>query len=83
MYIKNICKVPLMTVKEKKSIFKKVTKENSVKTVRKTVSQKIKNKTIFKIANNLNNVLIYIIDDKYTQDNETQCKNIFFSRICS
>lgn len=43
MYIKNIGKVPLMTVKEKKSIFKKVTKENSVKTVRKTVSQKIKN----------------------------------------
>jgi len=43
MYIKNIGKVPLMTVKEKKSIFNKVTKENSVKTVRKTVSQKIKN----------------------------------------
>ena len=43
MYIKNIGKVPLMTVKEKKSIFNKVTKENSVKPVRKTVSQKIKN----------------------------------------
>ena len=42
-------------------------------------SQKIKNKTIFKIANKLNNVLIYISDDTYTQNNETQCKNIFFS----
>ena len=42
-------------------------------------SHKVKNKTIFKIANNLNNVLVYIIDDKYTQDNETQCKNIFIS----
>ena len=42
-------------------------------------SHKVKNKTIFKIANNLNNVLVYTIDDKYTQDNETQCKNIFFS----
>ena len=43
MYIKNIGKVPLMTVKDKRSIFNKVTKENSVKTVRKNVSQKIKN----------------------------------------
>ena len=43
MYIKNIGKVPLMTVKDKRSIFIKVTKENSVKTVRKNVSQKIKN----------------------------------------
>ena len=43
MYIKNIGKVPLMTVKDKRSIFNKVTKENSVKTGRKNVSQKIKN----------------------------------------
>ena len=42
-------------------------------------SHEVKNKTIFKIANKLNNVLIYIIDDTYTQNNETQCKNIFFS----
>ena len=42
-------------------------------------SHKIKNKTIFKIANKLNNVLVCIIGDTYTQDNETQCKNIFFS----
>ena len=43
MYIKNIGKVPLMTVKDKRSIFNKVTKEKTVKTVRKNVSQKIKN----------------------------------------
>lgn len=43
MYIKNIGKVPLMTVKDKKSIFNKVTKENSKKVVRKSISQKIKN----------------------------------------
>ena len=42
-------------------------------------SHKIKNRTIFEIANKLNNVLVYIIDDTYMQDNETQCKNIFFS----
>jgi hypothetical protein len=44
-----------------------------------TDSRKVKNKTIFKITNKLNNVLVYIIDDKYTKENETQCKNIFFS----
>tara|TARA_X000000368_G_C22886402_1_gene647606 strand:+ start:260 stop:562 length:303 start_codon:yes stop_codon:yes gene_type:complete len=43
MYIKNIGKVPLMTIKDKRSIFNKVTKENSKKVVRKSVSQKIKN----------------------------------------
>ena len=43
MYIKNIGKVPLMTVKDKRSIFNKVTKENSKEVVRKSVSQKIKN----------------------------------------
>ena len=43
MYIKNIGKVPLMTVKDKRSIFNKVTKEKTVKTLRKNVSQKIKN----------------------------------------
>ena len=42
-------------------------------------SHEIENKNIFKIANKLNNVLVYIIDDIYTQNNETQCKNIFFS----
>ena len=42
-------------------------------------SHKIKNRAIFEIANKLNNVLVYIIDDTYMQDNETQCKNIFFS----
>jgi hypothetical protein len=43
MYIKNIGKVPLMTIKDKRSIFNKVTKENSKKVVRKSISQKIKN----------------------------------------
>ena len=46
MYIKNIGKVPLMTVKEKKSIFNKVTKEKTVKplnSIKRTVSQRIKN----------------------------------------
>tara|TARA_B100001093_G_scaffold431787_1_gene427991 strand:+ start:1543 stop:1977 length:435 start_codon:yes stop_codon:yes gene_type:complete len=42
-------------------------------------SHEVRNKNIFKIANKLNNVLVYIIDDIYTQNNETQCKNIFFS----
>ena len=42
-------------------------------------SHEVKNKTIFKIASKLNNVLVYIIDDIYTQNNETQCKNIFIS----
>ena len=44
-----------------------------------TDSHRVKNKTIFKITNKLNNVLVYIIDDTYTKENETQCKNIFFS----
>ena len=46
MYIKNIGKVPLMTVKEKKSIFNKVTKEKNVKpltSIKRTVSQRVKN----------------------------------------
>ena len=46
MYIKNIGKVPLMTVKEKKNIFKKVTKEKTVKpltSIKRTVSQRVKN----------------------------------------
>ena len=42
-------------------------------------SHEVKSKNIFKIANKMNNVLVYIIDDTYTQNNETQCKNIFFS----
>jgi len=43
MYIKNIGKVPLMTIKDKRSIFNQVTKEKSKKVVKKSVSQKIKN----------------------------------------
>tara|TARA_B100001094_G_C17798852_1_gene608069 strand:- start:329 stop:637 length:309 start_codon:yes stop_codon:yes gene_type:complete len=43
MYIKNIGKVPLMTIKDKRSIFNQVTKEKSKGVVRKSVSQKIKN----------------------------------------
>ena len=43
MYIKNIGKVPLMTIKDKRSIFNQVTKEKSKRVVRKNVSQKIKN----------------------------------------
>ena len=42
-------------------------------------SHEVKSKNIFKIANKMNNVLVYIIDDTYTQNNETECKNIFFS----
>ena len=42
-------------------------------------SHAIQNKTIFKIANKHNNVLVYIIDDTYTKNNDTKCKNIFFS----
>ena len=43
MYIKNIGKVPLMTVKDKRSIFNQITKKKSAKSVKRTVSQKIKN----------------------------------------
>tara|TARA_A100001015_G_scaffold41720_1_gene45649 strand:- start:3946 stop:4224 length:279 start_codon:yes stop_codon:yes gene_type:complete len=43
MYIKNIGKVPLMTVKDKRSIFNQVTKEKPKRVVKKSVSQKIKN----------------------------------------
>ena len=42
-------------------------------------SHEVQNKTIFEITNKLNNVLVYIINDTYMQNNETQCKNIFFS----
>ena len=42
MYIKNIGKVPLMTIKDKRSIFNQVTKEKSKGVVRKSVSQKVK-----------------------------------------
>ena len=42
-------------------------------------SHEVQNKTIFKITNKLNNVLVYIINDTYMQNNETQSKNIFFS----
>ena len=43
MYIKNIGKVPLMTIKDKRSIFNQVTKEKHKRVVKKSVSQKIKN----------------------------------------
>lgn len=43
MYIKNIGKVPLMTIKDKRSIFNQVTKEKPKGVVRKSVSQKVKN----------------------------------------
>jgi len=43
MYIKNIGKVPLMTIKNKRSIFNQVTKEKPKGVVRKSVSQKVKN----------------------------------------
>ena len=42
-------------------------------------SHKIINKTIFKIANKLNKVIIYIINDPYTKDNEQQGKNMLLS----
>ena len=42
-------------------------------------SYEVKNKTIFKMSNKLNNVLVYLVDDIFMYNNETQCKNIFFS----
>jgi hypothetical protein len=42
-------------------------------------SSQIKDKSIFKIASNHNNVVVYVINDSYMQNNETQCKNIFIS----
>jgi len=43
MYIKNIGKVPLMTVKDKRIIFNKVTKKKSTTSIKRTVSQRVKN----------------------------------------
>ena len=42
-------------------------------------SHEVQNETIFKVTNKLNNVLVYIINDTYMENNETQSKNIFFS----
>ena len=42
-------------------------------------SYQIKNKKIFQMSNKLNNVLVYVINDPFMQNNETECKNIFFS----
>ena len=42
-------------------------------------SNRVKDKSIFKLASNYNNVVIYVIDDKYMQNNETQCKKNFIS----
>ena len=42
-------------------------------------SSKIKDKSIFKLASKYNNVIVYVKNDSYMQDNKTQCKNIFIS----
>ena len=42
-------------------------------------SNLIKDKSIFELTSNYNNVVIYVMDDTYMQNNETQCKNIFIS----
>ena len=42
-------------------------------------SNLVKDKSIFELTNNYNNVVVYVIDDTYTQNNETQCNNTFIS----
>ena len=42
-------------------------------------SSQIKDKSIFKLASKHNNVVIYVKNDLYMQNNKTQCKNIFIS----
>ena len=42
-------------------------------------SSQIKDKSIFKLASKYNNVIVYVKNDSYMQDNKTQCKNIFIS----
>jgi len=39
----------------------------------------VKDKSIFKLASKHNNVVVYVINDSYVQNNEIQCKNIFIS----
>ena len=43
MYIKNIGKVPLMTIKDKRTLFSKITKKKPSKSITRTVSQRVKN----------------------------------------
>tara|TARA_Y100000996_G_scaffold409002_2_gene388987 strand:- start:708 stop:1004 length:297 start_codon:yes stop_codon:yes gene_type:complete len=43
MYIKNIGKVPLMTIKDKRTLFNKITKKKPLKSIKRTVSQRVKN----------------------------------------
>ena len=42
-------------------------------------SSQVKDKSIFKLASKHNNNVVYVINDSYMQNNETQCKNIFIS----
>ena len=42
-------------------------------------SSQVKDKSIFKLASKHNNVIVYVKNDSYMQDNKTQCKNIFIS----
>ena len=42
-------------------------------------SSQIKDKSIFKLASKHNNVVVYVKNDSYMQNNKTQCKNIFIS----
>ena len=42
-------------------------------------SSQIKDKSIFKLASKYNNVIVYVKNDSYMQDNKTKCKNIFIS----
>ena len=73
MYIKNIGKVPLMTVKEKKSIFVKVTKKKTVKPLtnsKRTVSQNVKN-----MAKKHGITITFKRDNKRLYKSEAQIKN--------
>ena len=42
-------------------------------------SSQVKDKSIFKLASKYNNVVVYVTNGSYIQNNETQCKNIFIS----
>ena len=42
-------------------------------------SSQVKDKSIFKLTSKHNNVVVYVKNDSYMEDNETQCKNIFIS----
>ena len=42
-------------------------------------SGEVKDKSIFNLASKHNNVVVYVTNDLFMHNNETQCKNIFIS----